>query len=244
MRLLIDAGNTRLKWQIRDGNEVVGRGATGMDAGNWLQALPLRADDIHHAAISTVASEQLREELIEALASVAISDVRFYWSEAERDGLHNSYTDVRKMGADRWHVMVAGRHRRPGGFAVVDAGSAITVDYVSGDGDHLGGYILPGKRMMLRSLKQDAARIGFEPLDATAGLPGNSTTECVQHGLVWLWQGLIRQLMADCERFGLEHVYCTGGDGQALVDAGLIAEFDPDLVLAGLAAVDAGGAGA
>jgi len=243
MKLLIDAGNTRVKWQLNSGDEVIARGASELDSKDWLDAISPLAVDIHHAAVSTVVSEQKRQELVERLAAIAISDVRFHWSEVERDGLHNSYADVHRMGADRWHVMVAGRKRRPGGFAVVDAGSAITVDYVSEDGDHLGGYIVPGKRMMLRSLEQDAARIGFDALDATAGLPGRSTTECVQHGLVWLWQGLARQLAEDCRHFGLEHVYCTGGDGQALMAAGLTAEFDADLVLAGLAIVDAGSSG-
>ncbi|MDI9246620.1 type III pantothenate kinase [Marinobacter sp. CHS3-4] len=243
MRLLIDAGNTRLKWQLREGDRIVARGAHLLNESGWLGEIAAYARHIQHVAVSTVVSEAKRLELVSALADLAISDVHFYWSEEEREGLHNSYSEVHRMGADRWHVMVGGWSRKPGGFAVIDAGSAITVDYVSDNGHHHGGYILPGKHMMLRSLQQDAARINFESLDADANLPGKSTTECVQHGLVWLWQGVIGQVISDCREFGLSQVYCTGGDGQALMAAGLPAEYEPDLVLEGLAVVDAGASG-
>lgn len=238
MRLLIDAGNTRLKWQLNQQGTVIARGGCLSDSQDWLDELSPYAVRIRHIAVSTVVSEAGRAGLVRRLASLSAADVRFYWSEGSRGGLRNAYADVGKMGADRWHAMYAGWHQEASGFAVIDAGSAVTVDYVAGDGGHLGGYILPGKQMMLRSLRQDAARIGFGSIDTGAGQPGMSTTECVQHGVVWLWQGLIRQLLADCQRYGLDRILCTGGDAQALLCAGLPGQNDPDLVLAGLAAID------
>jgi type III pantothenate kinase len=238
MRLLVDAGNTRLKWQLDQQGSAVASGACLLGSEDWLGQVSPYADRVSHAAVSTVVSEQIRHALVDKLRRLSISNVRFYWSEASRGGLRNAYSDVTKMGADRWHAMYAGWHQQPEGFAVIDAGSAITVDYVAVDGRHLGGYILPGKQMMLRSLQQDAARIGFASLDATAGEPGTSTTECVQHGVVWLWEGLIRHLLADCQRYGLDRILCTGGDAPALMSSGLPGQQDPDLVLAGLAAID------
>lgn len=243
MRLLVDAGNTRLKWQLVQQGSVIARGASLLASEDWLDQLSPYALRINHAAVSTVVAEPIRHALIDKLSRLSISNVLFYWSEASRGGLRNAYSDVSKMGADRWHAMYAGWHQTHGGFAVIDAGSAITVDYVAGDGRHLGGYILPGKQMMLRSLQQDAARIGFELIDASAGEPGTSTTECVQHGVVWLWEGLVSHLLADCQRHGLDRILCTGGDAPALMSAGLPGQQDADLVLAGLAAIDSESAG-
>ena len=92
------------------------------------------------------------------LESFCRAPIVFHWAEPHRGGLVNAYTETDRMGADRWHAMYAAWQADAGGFAVVDAGSAITIDYVADSGKHLGGYILPGKQMMLRSLRQDAAQ--------------------------------------------------------------------------------------
>lgn len=239
MRLLIDAGNTRLKWQLIDRVNVVAGGACPFDSPQWLDQLaPYRAR-IDRIAVSTVISEAKRTELVRRLALLSAVEVRFYWSESFRSGLKNAYSDVSKMGADRWHAMYGAWSRAKAGFTVIDAGSAITIDYVADNGAHLGGYILPGKQMMLHSLRQQAARIGFELVDVSSGDPGKSTTECVQHGINWLWKGVVRQLIADCQKCSFDRILCTGGDADALVCAGLPAQHDPDLVLAGLSAIDA-----
>ncbi|NMT65549.1 type III pantothenate kinase [Marinobacter orientalis] len=239
MKLLIDAGNTRMKWQLMAGGKVLRRGFGTLDSDGIARDWAPWADSIERIAISTVISEGRRQQLQASLEAAYRVPVVFYWAENRRGKLVNAYSDVHSMGADRWHAMCGGwQATGAGGFAVVDAGSAITVDYVAGSGGHLGGYILPGKQMMLRSLKQDAARIGFDSLDAEEGDPGASTTECVQHGLVWLREAMVARIHQDCRRFGLDRIVATGGDASGLIGAGLSAVHDPCLVLNGLAAVD------
>ncbi|MDF0751344.1 type III pantothenate kinase [Marinobacter sp. 71-i] len=238
MKLLVDAGNTRLKWQLCGDRNVVHSGFVGLDADEPFSEITRWSGDIERIAVSTVISEDKRRHLQSRLEALCAAPIVFHWAESRRGGLVNAYTDTEKMGADRWHAMYGAWSAGPGGFAVIDAGSAITVDYVSGSGKHLGGYILPGKQMMLRSLRQDAARIGFDTRDARAGEPGASTTECVQHGLVWLWESMVARIQADCARFGLERTIVTGGDAEALNNAGLSATHEPWLVLVGLAAID------
>ena len=239
MKLLIDAGNTRLKWQLRQRNTVIEQGVCLLEGGNWLDKLKAYQSPIDQVAVSTVISPSGQRRLEANLYSLTTTAKPvFYWAEPFRRGLTNAYADVSRMGADRWHAMYAGWQQKPGGFAVLDAGSALTVDYVAADGRHLGGYILPGKQMMLRSLQQDAARIGFDPAGAGASKPGRSTTECVQHGLVWLWEGLAARIGADCRNHQLDRVLFTGGDAGLLSAAGLRGEHHPDLVLNGLAAID------
>lgn len=243
MKLLIDAGNTRLKWQLRQQGAVVLQGACLFHSREWLEQLACYSAQIEHIAVSTVASEARRDLLVENLGRISAVDVAFYWSEPRRGGLVNSYVDFNRMGADRWHAMYACWSQDPTAFAVIDAGSAVTIDYVAGNGQHIGGYILPGKQMMLRSLRQDAARIGFDVSGALSAEPGRSTSECVHQGVAWLWSGLVQRLMADSQRYSLGRILCTGGDALALVEAGLPGKFHGDLVLAGLNAIDSESAG-
>lgn len=243
MMLLVDSGNTRIKWRVVDGCQVKVEGAALLDEDAAFEGLAAVSDEISGVAVSSVASEQGCRALEQSLARVTRAPVTFYWSETSRQGLVNSYRDARKMGADRWHGMVGAWSRYAGGLAVVDAGSAVTVDYVAESGAHIGGYILPGLGMMRRSLKLDAARIGFEYDDQLNTLPGRSTGECVNHGLAWLTLGIIERINADIRAHNLRRVILTGGDAQRFVDLGLKAEVRPGLVFEGLQAVAQGGAG-
>lgn len=239
MKLLIDAGNTRIKWQLLAHGNVLEEGFSAHNSGEDFHDWSPWVGAIERIAISTVISEDRRRHLQARLEATCNAPVIFHWAESRRGRLTNAYADVHRMGADRWHAMCGGwLATGAGGFAVVDAGSAITVDYVARSGAHLGGYILPGKQMMLRSLRQDAARIGFDSLDAEQGSPGTSTTECVQHGLVWLREAMVGRIHEDCRKFGLDRVLVTGGDASGLIGAGLSAVHDPYLVLSGLAAID------
>lgn len=234
--LLIDAGNTRLKWRLVDGSvdRILAEGAGALDDSGVFAGLDGAADVIREVAVSTVGTDESIERLEEALAQRTNAAIRYHWSQRCQLGVTNSYADVSKMGADRWHGMTAGWHRVKNGLAIVDAGSAVTVDYVNNRGQHLGGYILPGLLMMRRSLKVDAARIGFEHSDVLESRPGNSTGECVNHGLAWLSKGMVAQIHSDAASLGLDHVLVTGGDAQRLLRLGLVAEHCPDLVFEGL----------
>ncbi|KPQ01213.1 type III pantothenate kinase [Marinobacter sp. HL-58] len=241
MKLLIDAGNTRIKWQLLADGEILDEGFDTLESDQMFNDWAARAGTVERVAISTVISEDRRRHLQARLKAFCGAPVIFHWAESRRGALVNAYTDVQKMGADRWHAMCGAWFTTGGGgFAVVDAGSAITVDYVASSGMHLGGYILPGKQMMLRSLRQDVARVGFDSLDAEQGRPGVSTTECVQHGLAWLREAMVARIHQDCGELGLDRVVVTGGDASGLIGAGLSAVHEPYLVLSGLAAVDSG----
>ncbi|MDC0663252.1 type III pantothenate kinase [Marinobacter sp. SS21] len=237
MKLLVDMGNSRVKWQLRGESGVTLSGAGALDELGLFRPLRPLAASIAAVAVSTVASEAKRASLCERLGEITQVPVQFFWTESRRGALRCVYADPQTMGVDRWHALYGAWLRCRSSFAVVDAGSAITIDFVSQQGEHLGGYILPGKRMMLRSLRQDAARIGFGAVLTEGLAPGASTTECVHHGLRWLWRGMAQQMAAEADARGLEKVFVTGGDALELMDAGLEADHVPDLVLAGLVAI-------
>ncbi|WP_296936856.1 type III pantothenate kinase [uncultured Marinobacter sp.] len=237
MKLFIDAGNTRLKWCLDDQGQTLASGTGSLEEENPLSAAADLIKQVRSVAISTVASEERRAHLKDSLATLCPAPVQFYWSELARNGLVNAYQDVSRMGADRWHAMYGAWLDHKQGFVVVDAGSAVTVDYVDPRGQHLGGYILPGLQMMLRSLRTDAARIWFDPDQGLATDPGRSTGECVNHGLAWLSGAMVDRVIADARKYGLSDVLVTGGDANRLMGLGLSGIHRPDLVLAGLRAI-------
>lgn len=237
MILLVDVGNTRLKWELREQGRMVDRGAALMSELGSDTCFPESLPAVSGVAVSTVVSEAHRHKLADVLAKFTGHTPRFYWSESSRRGLVSAYQDPSRMGADRWHGMYGAWLRCRSGFAVVDAGSAVTVDFVAADGRHLGGYILPGRNMMLRSLKSDAARIGFEPDAVDAAEPGTDTGECVLHGQVWLKEALEARLQADMARYGLGTLFLTGGDAGLFGFSGVTVERSPSLVLDGLEAI-------
>lgn len=240
MKLLIDAGNTRLKWQLRMGGRVVSADQGTLEGMPLFQSAQVHAASIERVAVSTVASEAAQEQLLAAVSSLTSAPVHFYWTESERNGLVCAYgaDNARAMGADRWHALYGAWLKYRAALVVVDAGSALTVDFVSDEGVHEGGYILPGRGMMLRSLRQDAARIAYADAAQGSLLPGTSTTECVHHGLHWLWHGLVNNLREDCRRRSVNHLLLTGGDAIELQSLGLDGELVADLVFDGLAAID------
>ncbi|WP_303292324.1 type III pantothenate kinase [Marinobacter sp. SS5-14b] len=237
MILLIDAGNTRVKWRLAHGSVIQAEGVSVLDSPQPFSGLPVLEREIHSVGVSSVGSEAGQRGLERAIRQITPAPVSFYGSEAQRDGLLNSYRDVSKMGSDRWYAMLACWQSVRAGFALVDAGSAVTVDYVGEDGCHLGGFILPGLQMMRRSLKLDAARIGFEFDDQLDTRPGRSTGECANHGLAWLTQGIIRQIHSDVAGSRLGRIFLTGGDAHRFHKLGLKADIREGLVLDGVQAV-------
>ncbi|WP_323752960.1 type III pantothenate kinase [Marinobacter sp.] len=234
MILLIDAGNTRVKWRLVDSLGVVVAGAAELSAGESFSEVEPHAAAVKRVAVSTVGSEASRVSLEAAVAKVTPAPITFYWTESRRNGLKNSYKDVFRMGADRWHAMVAAWGRLKTGCAIIDAGSAVTVDYIDGHGVHIGGFILPGLGMMRRSLKLDAARIGFDFDEQLNTKPGTTTGECANHGLAWLTEGVVHQVHRDVAAYGIRNVLVTGGDAERFLGLGLQAEHCSGLVLDGL----------
>jgi len=236
--LLIDYGNTRLKWRLVSSVGVEHEGATAEGAQALQSALGNYGRAITRVAVSMVGSEQAMAALSATLEKFTRASIRFYWSEQVRDGLRNGYVDVSLMGADRWHAMLGAWQASRSGVAVVDAGSALTVDYIAPGGQHLGGYILPGLQMMRESLHRGAARVGFDDAVSLSTVPGTNTSDCVNHGLSWLNVGIVEHIERDVIDLGLESVVITGGDAERLLALGLKGEHRPGLVFEGLALVD------
>jgi type III pantothenate kinase len=144
-----------------------------------------------------------------------------------------------KVGIDRLLNAVAANTRRPPGraAAIVDAGSAVTVDLVDTAGVFRGGAIFPGLRLMAQSLHEYTALLPLVAVDRMESPPGRSTAQAIRAGVSNAVIGGVQRLIARYREqvpSGVE-VYVTGGDGRMLIasEPGL-GEFWPAMTLAGI----------
>ncbi|WP_269533696.1 type III pantothenate kinase [Chitinimonas sp. BJYL2] len=240
--LLLDAGNTRLKWALQQGAVRLHQGvADYADLSAWqagLAALPAPAK----AVGCNVAGPARAAALAALLAPLPIVWLQ---AAAEQGGLRNHYREPARLGADRWAALLGARRHHTGDTVVVMAGTAMTVDALSREGDFLGGIIVPGFRLMRAALAQGTADLGLPEGDAV-DFP-RSTGEAIVNGALLALTGAILQMQQRLsQRTGrTATVLLSGGDAdvlapqlQAALAVPLIAV--DNLVLDGLAQLGAG----
>jgi type III pantothenate kinase len=142
-----------------------------------------------------------------------------------------------RLGGDRIGAasgVVSLNHREA---VIVDAGTAVTVDLLSGEG-FLGGLIFPGIGMLLESLHEGTDLLPrVEYRGGVPEIPGDDTEAAMAAGAFWGWIGAVRELVTRSlsSLSGQPPVFVTGGN------AGLVAPYctgdvtiDEDLVFRGL----------
>lgn len=250
MTLLIDIGNTALKWALTDARsepaEVHVKLHLGVDdlevqlAAAWTS---MPSDLV--AVGCSVAASPVRAAVERAATSRGVT-VQWLGAEPRHDGevvLVNGYRSPTQLGADRWHGMLGACLRCPGeSFVLVAAGTATTVDCVQRSPDaarFIGGCIAPGARMMLEALARRTAGLP-QARGVAADFPDN-TDDAITTGVLDAQAGLAVQII---QRFArrLGHaptVIVSGGDAEPVADrlrgSGLSAAIEHNLVLAGLA---------
>lgn len=243
LRLELDLGNTRVKWRLLQADKVIARGAAahsvGADVESLWRTIQVPADAVIAAVyVASVASQALTQSLLEYCRSVWRLEAKVARVSQQAAGVINGYSDYQRLGVDRWLAVLAASQKANGAQLIVDCGSAVTVDLLTADRRHLGGYIVPGLRLMRRALLQDTADVKVGEL-ATIGDcgPGSDTQAAVAHGLPLMVAGLVS---AAWQRLSAQEsesvsIWVTGGDGElllSLMPAGAV--YCQDLVLDGL----------
>ncbi len=142
-----------------------------------------------------------------------------------------------KVGVDRILNAAAAYERIKDAVAVVDAGTAITVDCVSPEGVFLGGAILPGLALSARVLHEQTALLPEVKVDRPDWVYGKDTSQAIQAGIYYGTVGAIRELI---ERYASELrawpvTIVTGGDGELICAAcDFIQAYVADLTLRGI----------
>jgi type III pantothenate kinase len=232
--LQLDVGNSSAKWRLVRDSAIIDRGSYRRDDDIARSLLLGCTDTLDHIWIASVAAPAVEVDLAALLQQKWGVTPWFARTQARTGGLSNSYAEPGRMGVDRWLVMLGARTRATGRICVVDAGSALTIDIVSGAGQHEGGYIIPGAALMERALLLDTDRVRFDEAAAYVLTPGTSTAEAVRHGIALAQAGAVTLALDQVGSEPLALLYC-GGAGQQLmqlVDRG--GQWLPDLVFEGL----------
>lgn len=238
MRLLLDIGNTRLKWRLDDGGAGGHLSHEGRDWEAVLEAGPGAVAQVERVALASVAgaaaTSAVRAWVTRRWPSATLHLAR---SEARGHGVINGYRRPERLGVDRWLAMIAARARLGLPVCVVDCGSAVTLDVVDDAGRHLGGAILAGLAVSRAALADLSPALRAEAADGEE-FPARDTAAAIAQGTLRGLAGAVERLAGELTG-GLDRpaaVVITGGD------AGLLGPLlpaawrvEPDLVLEGLA---------
>lgn len=232
--LLLDIGNTRIKWAI----------ASHLD---WL------AEGVcEHAGIEDLFNAWDASTMPQAVLGCNVAGdeiagrISGYWKKRGLPvgwmqaspaccGVRNGYAYPQQLGADRWAALIGAWCLQRQACLVVSCGTAMTIDLLDGEGCFLGGQILPGKRLMFESLGSAAHGLSAEEGQAVVN-PSNTAdamTTGIQDAMAGAVERAYRRLESACGR--APACVLTGGDAEWLVGqmaVGCIVE--PKLTLIGL----------
>lgn len=213
MILLIDAGNSRIKWGIYEAGQWQEKSAVPTAdmaslEGHWRD---LRPDCV---LVSNVTGENFAG-LLERIFAPRASLVCLV-PEVEAHGMRNHYSPPASLGADRYAALIAAQRHGLGNVIVASLGTALTVDALTAEGDFLGGLILPGYRTMLHSIEQSThgVRTGLGQREVFP----TSTKDAVESGILAALVGAIEAQRKYLEiRAGAAvTVLLTGGDANLI----------------------------
>jgi type III pantothenate kinase len=213
MLLLVDAGNTRVKWALAADDAAPGNWrAQGAVLHAELERLPASwlGQGVTRAIVSNVAGAAVRAEL-EALLAQLLPPIQAEWFVAQPAlaGLRNRYRNPGQLGSDRFAAALGARTLVPGkALVVATCGTATTVDAVSADGDFVGGMILPGLGLMLGALARGTAQL---PQVAAGDRPAtfaDNTTDAILSGCLAAQAGAIERA---CAAHGAQACIVSGG---------------------------------
>ena len=168
--LVIDVGNSRLKWALRGPRGWTARGAVAnQDIGSLAVRDWQNLERPGRAVGVNVAGEAARVRVEGQLARWRLT-IEWLAATAQAGGVTNGYRSPAQLGADRWASLVAARRRAvaaneaaPRPCIVVNVGTAVTIDALDANGAFLGGLILPGVRLMLRALADNTVALRMPP---------------------------------------------------------------------------------
>jgi len=244
VKLLIDIGNTRIKWAGLADGELTGDGELvhaddpAGTAAQLLKRVPVPPEEI---ALANVAGPAFGDDFLNGIAARWSCPVQIATTQAVAGRVSSAYEDHTKLGVDRWLAILAAAHRYSGAVCIVDAGTAVTIDIVAATGEHQGGYIVPGLDLMRRALTGqtgDLARFtaGYDGGRAESLVLGRTTGDAIGHGSLAAICALIERCARPLGEDNGAVVVVTGGAaGRIIPHLAVDLEHRPRLVLEGLA---------
>jgi type III pantothenate kinase len=243
--LLMDIGNSRLKWGVLDEGAIRRTGHISQQTirekglAALTTKLPRRVDAVF---ASNVAGTSFGTRLSGVIGMHCNVDVHFARTESQACGVTNSYRQARRLGVDRWVAMIGAWSEVRAACLIVDAGTAVTIDVLDDTGQHLGGQILPGVSLMAETLATRTTDIPNIQRRAAGQVRGmemfaSTTAGAVGHGASNAVLGAIERSLAVLRDNDIAAtIVLTGGDASRILKSlGEKPIHRPHLVLQGLA---------
>jgi len=246
VNLLVDIGNSRVKWLLHDHveNSFYLSGAMFRDKSD-MHALFCEQwghfDCPDRVLVSNVSGPYIADILDACIEKEWHVEAEYVKTEAFSHGVQNAYSEYSKLGVDRWMAIIAAwqRYRRyEEAICVVDCGTATTIDGISGSGKHLGGFIFPGYTMMQEALLNNTSNINSVRQTIPSVTFSNTTEQGVNSGCYIAILAAIDRVVTSMKNDYGGQLRCiiTGGNAEFVIkQLATEMECEPDLVLHGLA---------
>lgn len=241
MKLLVDIGNSRVKWAIMDDNGLTesqsfDRNKSGIKAS--LNKAWKTLADIKAIYVANVAGEKIAEQLSDWTQKQWNLTPKFIQAEKKHFGVINAYDEPEKLGVDRWLSLISARQHARLAQCIIDCGTAITVDIVTKAGQHQGGMIIPGISIMKSSLVNNTDALTADTDNQEFKTLATNTYSAIHTGTLYAVTATIERIISDLKESFNNRIrfIITGGDAEALLP--LLSDdvhHYPDIVLRGLA---------
>lgn len=249
VHLLVDVGNSRIKWNPLpvDANEIT----QPTHAFAWNQETLSEQLETHwglitgfvtKVTVANVAGDDIQKKLTAWCADHWKIDPQFVATTPQFDDIKNGYDQHQELGVDRWLAVIAAHQLYPeSADIVIDCGSALTVDTVLPDGKHLPGPIIPGQDSLFETLmaKTAFAESEIQPGSEEAQVFVTNTKNALLSGAKFATSGaldaIVKQTSQALSSENLK-VIVSGGAAQQMLSLTTIKDYlvEPDLVLKGL----------
>ena len=235
MYLLIDIGNTRIKWQHRDEKNIIASNSIIVEEFMDLDFSSIKS--IEKIIMSNVSHSVVLDKMKEILAVFKCPIIEA--TSDSNDYLINDYEDCKTLGVDRWMAALGAwkLYQRP--LLIINAGTAITIDLINLDqkdkAHFKGGMILPGIAISLGILNTSTNLIDTEI--GKSHYPSLNTKDAVTTGVMTSIQGAVNLV---CKKLPSSlPILLTGGDAnliyeQSEVDWKSRIKIEEDLIFEGL----------
>jgi type III pantothenate kinase len=241
MKLLVDIGNSRVKWATLDKeglspSQSFQRSKTGIKAS--LNKAWKSLEDIKAVYVANVGGDKLGQQLSEWTEKHWDITPKTIQSEQKRFGVSNAYDEAEKLGIDRWLSLIAARQHARQAQCIIDCGTAMTIDIVTKTGQHQGGMILPGLSLMRSSLAANTDALTEDEGEKEFKTLAANTYSAIQAGTLYSVTATLERIISDLKLSFKDQIrfIITGGDAEHLLPL-LPDELHhyPDIVLKGLA---------
>jgi len=243
MKLLVDIGNSRVKWALLSANALLEQQAKSHNNNaaaicEWL----FRQQKFSQIVLAHVLGDQFNREISEIAKQHSIN-LLIVHSELQAYGIETTYLQADKLGVDRFITMLAAHHlNTKRDCIVIDCVTATTIDAIDATGKHIGGVIFPGLQLCEDSLINKAKnllKIKQELKDSELNLLAKTTAQGVKTGCHYSLAATIDRICKEMEQVivsqhTVKRIICGGNakDIHTLLDGEY--ELNENLLMQGL----------